>query len=338
MQGKRWVFALLLCATSLYAFDERKLAPKVCGSQQQYEQEKSWESLPGCVNVSDKPCPSENVYACITYRGHAVTWDDDTGQFKGAFMAFYKAWDTGEYDDAAVAVDLIRSNMNDLVSDAKSGRAHPSKALFAAYPLINDHLIAVATLSDSYKSVAKLMDSINQHYMQIHASLGESRDNIHQAIAAGEARGLKQDLERAEKANIPAGWMVSGTRGQQPISLADLRKQVGQWQGTADQRVAKADAEFKAKWVAYDSVVKGDRVAYLEHYKKGTIVFGRGGVHITTPEQFKAATAMYICLGSDPRQLTPTWEVQGAYFQGDKQTTPYSDTGVGSTCPTRAYK
>src|SRR5262249_37443328 len=98
------------------------------------------------------------------------------------------------------------------------------------------------------------------------------------------------------------------------------------------------EAADKAKWAAYDSVVKGDRVPYLEHFKKGTIVFGRGGVHLTTPQQLKGATAMFICLGSPPNQITPTWEVQGAYFQGVKQTAAYRDTGVGNTCPTRAFK
>ncbi len=337
----KWTLALfvaLLWATPALAFDQRHLAPQVCGSVQQYQQEHTWESLPGCVNVGAEKCESENIYSCITYGGRAITWDDDTGSFKGLFMTFYNAWDGGDYEDAETAVSTIRSTMNDLVRDTEAGRVRPSKALREAYEYFNDHLKYVHGLTLGYDQVKEVMEGINQSYMRIATSLEDAGDNLAQIVASSEGRNLQKLLDRAAKANIPEGWMVSGTLGQKPISLADLRKQVGQWQATSDQRLADTEAKYKAKWAAYDTVVKGDRVRFLEHFKKGTIVFGRGGVRLTTPQQFKTATAMFICLGSDPRQVTPTWEVQGAYFQGDKQTAPYSDTGVGSTCPTRAFK
>ena len=332
-----WLGALL-CATQAFGFDQRHLTPQVCGGVQQYEQERIWENLPGCVNVGAQKCEEENIYSCITYGGRAITWDDDTGSFKGLFMHFYNAWDSGEYDDAETAVSLIRSTMNDLVRDTEAGRAHPSKALREAFPLFNDHLKHVHGLALRYDQVREVMHQINQSYMLIVTSLEDSGDKLAQIGASAGVRDLRQALERAEKAQIPEDWMVSGTLRQQPISLADLRKQLVKWQATADQRLAATDAAYKAKWAAYDSVVKGDRVRLLEHFKKGTTVFGRGGVRITSPQQFKTASAMFICLGSDPRQVTPTWEVQGAYFQGDRQTAPYSDTGVGSTCPTRAFR
>lgn len=339
MRAATALLVTLLCTMPAFAFDQRKLAPEVCGSAQQYEQDRSmWENLPGCVKVSATKCESENIYSCITYGGHAITWDDDTGAFKGLFMSFYNAWDSGEYEDAETAVSTIRSTMNDLVRDTEAGRVRPSKALFDAYPHFNDHLKYIDGLSQRYGLVKELMGSINQTYMRLLHSLEDSRDKLAQVIASSEAKEMQQLLARAEKAQIPEGWVVSGTLGQQPISLADLRKQLAKWQTTAGERVAASEAEYKAKWAAYDSVVKGDRVRFLEHFKKGTIVFGRGGVRLTTPQQLKTATAMFICLGSDPRQVTPTWEVQGAYFQGDKQTAPYSETGVGSTCPTRAFK
>ncbi len=325
----------LLWATPAFAFDQRHLTPQVCGSVQQYEQERIWENLPGCVNVGAEMCASDS---CVNYGGRAITWDDDTGAFKAMFMQFYNAWDGGEYDDAETAVSIIRSNMNDLVRDTEAGRVRPSKALRAAWPYFDGHLKYIHVLSQRYDQVKELMEHIAQNYMNILNSLEDSGDNLAQIAASSAARNLQQQLGRAEKAQIPEGWMVSDVSGKHVLSLADLRKEVGKWQATADQRLATVDAQFKAKWAAYDAVVKGDRVRFLEHFKKGTIVFGRGGVRLTRPEQFKTATAMFICLGSNPRQVTPTWEVSGAYFRGDKQTAPYSDTGVGSTCPTRAFR
>jgi hypothetical protein len=328
----------LLWAAPALAFDQRHLTEEVCGSAQQYEQEKIWENLPGCVNVAATKCESEDIYSCITYGGRAITWNDDVSGFKGLFMRFYNAWDSGDYEEADSAVSLIRSTMNDLVRDAEAGRVRPSKALFAAWPLLDDHLKQVHRLVLMYDSVKDTMHQINQSYMRIESSLEDAGDKVAQILASSEGKELQRLLDRAQKQEIPEGWVVSGTLGQQPMSLADLRKKLGGWQSTADQRLAATEAAYKAKWAAYDSVVKGDRVRFLEHFKKGTIVFGRGGVRLTTPEQLKTATAMFICLGSPPNQITPTWEVRGAYFQGDKQTAPYSETGVGTTCPTRAFK
>ena len=329
--------AVLLFTASVFAFDQRKLSPKICGSVQQYDQDRIWENLPGCVNVSINKCESANNN-CINYGGRAITWDDDTGAFKAQFITFYNAWDSGDYDGAETAASIIGSNLRDLVSDTQAGRVRPSKSLREAYGRFDHHLQYINALNQGYGQVKKLMESISQNYMRIDNNLGEARDQLAQIAASAATRDLKQQLDRAEKAKIPEDWMIAGTKRQQPISIADLRKQVSQWQGTSDQQLGAIDAREKAKWAAYDTVVKGDRIPYLEHFKKGTIIFGRGGARITTPEEFKSATAMFYCLGSDTRQNTPTWEVRGGYFQGDKQTSSYTDTGVGTACPTRAYK
>ena len=329
--------AMLLFTASGFAFDQRKLSPKICGSVEQYEQERIWENLPGCVNVSANRCESGNNN-CINYGGRAVTWEDDTGAFKAQFMTFYNAWDSGDYEGAESAASIIGSNLRDLVRDVQAGRVRPSKSLREAYGRFDHHLQYINALNAGYGQVKELMEGISQNYMRIDNSLGESRDRLAQIAASAATHQLKQMLDRADKAKIPEGWVIAGTQRQQPISLADLRKQVSQWQGTSDQQLGAIDAREKAKWAAYDAVVKGDRIPYLEHFKKGTIIFGRGGVRISTPEEFKSATAMFYCLGSDPRQATPTWEIRGGYFQGDKQTSSYTDTGVGTTCPTRAYK
>jgi len=113
--------AMLLFTASGFAFDQRKLSPKICGSVEQYEQERIWENLPGCVNVSANRCESGNNN-CINYGGRAVTWEDDTGAFKAQFMTFYNAWDSGDYEGAESAASIIGSNLRDLVRDAQAGR------------------------------------------------------------------------------------------------------------------------------------------------------------------------------------------------------------------------
>lgn len=106
-----------------------------------------------------------------------------------------------------------------------------------------------------------------------------------------------------------------------------------------DDEEAAEEREQDAKWDKFEAAAKGDRAPYVRmwRYSGGGRVYGPGRTPITTPDQMRTASALYFC--SVKQGPVPTWTITGTHFKGDKRTGPdHVDTGVGSDCPSSAYK
>jgi hypothetical protein len=101
----------------------------------------------------------------------------------------------------------------------------------------------------------------------------------------------------------------------------------------ADGAVKSILAAAAAALAPYLKALSGDKLKIFKaRGLLGYVVRGPGGRVLTTPEDFRDATAWYTC-GLDSTGAWPTWSVDGWRFKGMKLDGKYSKSGVGTDYP-----
>lgn len=144
------------------------------------------------------------------------------------------------------------------------------------------------------------------------------------------AKRYTDELKAANEAKADGEWI---DRRLQPKVERDLWNEIEAWLKEEDQRQKAEESKSQKEW---EELLKdaGDKRIYIEKVRSEYAVYTYRGITVKTPADLKKATGLFRCV-VDGR--TGTWSVYGGIFKGNKEEEPYTETGVGTTCPTRAY-
>jgi hypothetical protein len=283
-----------------------------CGSPEKFEAQPGWKALPGCSAYDH---PDENAEGAALVLNNA----------KYYMRAVLDAYDAANWDE------VKNQHYANCISGGGGGRNTWSSdpELAAAKPAYDAMCTQIEGALKQYERASGLMHEIELYYQKLSGSPAST-------IPPEDIDHIRALLDRADAEGIPRDWRVSGSDGSTP-TLENLRAALDPAREKIESARAASKAARDAKFAPY-ARVGGDRVAYVERFLGGIVVYGPGGETIEEPDEFAEADALYLC-SVDRNYSPPVWEVEGTHFEGDKKVGPtYVATGVGSACPSSAFK
>lgn len=314
--------SLALCAVAVATQTlARGAAPpaqgELCGSVERFTQTKRWQDLPGCPVEFDEAGGARRILNSLKFK----------------YKAFFEDWDA-KVDDNDYLSDVAGSfkSLRPGFHHADEWKSDPE--LVAARPAYEEMFRAV----EQRVKWAEILraESFNSNFegaLQF-IKRNEHPDRLRNYLENGVAPTLK----KLEAAGAPPTLVVGRERDGRAYTISEIKALMPALRATEGEMTSRAKAEEEAKWRAYTSVLKGDRLSIFNRYhRQGILLAGVGGRTLETPADFQR-TPIMVKLAVDDNGLVSRWTLTVWRFRGDRLVDTQTKSGWGKDAPSSAYR
>lgn len=290
---------------------------ELCGSVERFTQTKRWQDLPGCPVEFDAAGGARRILNSLKFK----------------YKEFFENWDAkiddGDYlRDVAAGFESLRPGFH----YGEEWRTNPE--LVAARPAYDEMFRAVEQRMKWSEILRDESFNANFEGALQFIKRNEHPDRLRNYLENGVAPTLK----RLEAAGAPATLVVGRERDGRVYTIAEIKALMPALRATEGEMTARAKAEEEAKWHAFTSVLKSDRLTIFNRYhRQGILLAGVGGRMLETIADFQRTPVM-IKLAVDDNGLVSRWTLTVWRFRGDRLVATQTKSGWGRDAPSSAYR
>jgi hypothetical protein len=339
MFARLFICSMLLALAAVPSFAQQQ---KICGTVQQYfggGATSDWKNLPGCTGDT-------------TNRDAAVA---GMSAAKEACGKYFEAWLTATPADARKlsSLEMAGGTLRHVctggmtVTDSTNGDPWTKdKKLRAGVTVERNGERSTLSAVQAYQVWDRFIDALDKS-AELAEKLQRAYDDYNSTTDASLRNFAVSHFIDAQKevteAKVGVKYIDIKLRNMTYEQMyKSLAAKVEEDQAKAKEDQAKsaaaaqeARARSNAVWDALKAEIPA-KASYINAFANGAPVYTYRGVPVRTPDDFRNATALFRCFVDD-RKSPPVWTLSGTLYKANRDVGPYTDTGVGNNCPTRAY-